>query len=70
MSDIQNICYCYTCMKEYKSGGISRHRAMHRNRKENCKIMYSDGSVRSWYYGEPKEILNAKILQEESEENG
>ena len=51
-------CYCYTCKKSFHYLGISRHRAMHRDRKENCKIRYSDGSVYEYgysYYKEDKE---------------
>jgi hypothetical protein len=36
-------CYCHTCDREFHSLGIARHRAMHRERREDCKIQYSDG---------------------------
>jgi hypothetical protein len=34
-------CYCYTCDKEFHCLGIMRHRAMHRDKKEDCKIEYT-----------------------------
>lgn len=36
-------CYCHTCDKSFHSLGIARHRAMHRDRQEECKITYDDG---------------------------
>lgn len=38
-------CYCETCNKYFHHLGIARHRAMHRERKENCVISYSDYST-------------------------
>lgn len=38
-------CYCHTCDKEFNSLGIARHRAMHRDKKEDCKIIYKDGTI-------------------------
>lgn len=38
-------CVCYTCDRDFHHLGIMRHRAMHRDRGENCKIMYSAGRV-------------------------
>lgn len=35
-------CYCWTCNKFFHYLGIARHRAMHRDRKENCTISYGD----------------------------
>lgn len=36
-------CYCETCNKWFNPLGIARHRAMHRERKEDCTIMYTNG---------------------------
>ena len=36
-------CYCHTCEKYFHYLGITRHRAMHRDKKENCKITYTHG---------------------------
>ena len=44
-------CYCYTCDRDFHYMGISRHRAMHRDRKEDCKIMFSNGRVSIYRYG-------------------
>ena len=38
-------CYCYTCKKAFHYLGIARHRAMHRDRKEDCIIMYTYGNI-------------------------
>ncbi len=45
-------CYCYTCKKWFHYLGIARHRAMHRDKKENCKISYTDGSKYKYSYGD------------------
>lgn len=37
--------YCYTCCKSFKSLGVARHRAMHRDKEEDCLIQYLDGSM-------------------------
>ena len=38
-------CYCYTCDRGFHSLGIARHRAMHRDHDEDCKIEYEDGAI-------------------------
>ena len=38
-------CYCHTCEKSFHYLGIARHRAMHRDRKETCKITYTCGDT-------------------------
>lgn len=43
-------CYCYTCKKEIHHLGIARHRAMHRDKKQDCTIKFSKGDVYSWIY--------------------
>lgn len=47
-------CYCHECQKYYASLGIARHRAMHRDKKEKCKITYSDGSIIEFDYSDKK----------------
>lgn len=36
-------CHCYNCKRDFHHLGIARHRAMHRDRREDCEIMFSDG---------------------------
>lgn len=36
-------CYCHTCKKDFHYLGITRHRAMHRDKKEDCEITYTNG---------------------------
>jgi hypothetical protein len=35
--------YCHNCEKSFHYLGINRHRAAHRDKKENCKITYTHG---------------------------
>lgn len=39
-------CFCFTCEKGFNHLGIARHRAMHRDNREDCEIMYSGGTTR------------------------
>ncbi|MEQ8504626.1 MAG: hypothetical protein RIB80_04820 [Rhodospirillales bacterium] len=43
-------CYCYTCDKDIHHMGIMSHRAAHRRRGEDCKIMFSTGRVVSYSF--------------------
>ena len=47
-------CYCHTCKKDYHYLGITKHRAGHRNRKEDCKITFTHGDTYSWSYSKDK----------------
>lgn len=47
-------CYCFTCDKEFNRLGIARHRAMHRDKKENCKIIFEDGRVVNYTFEDKK----------------
>lgn len=38
-------CYCRTCERAFHALGINRHRAMHRDRREDCVIEYTHGDV-------------------------
>ncbi len=38
-------CYCYTCKKPFHYLGITKHRAMHRDKKEDCEIGYTNGKI-------------------------
>ena len=46
-------CYCYTCAREIHHLGIMSHRAMHRRKNEECKIMYSDGRTFTHKFARP-----------------
>lgn len=43
-------CYCHTCDTELNSLGVARHKAMHRDKKEDCKITYKDGATISYKF--------------------
>lgn len=47
-------CYCHTCDKDFHYLGISRHRASHREKKEDCKITFTHGNTFIWNYSNPK----------------
>ncbi len=38
-------CYCHNCKKDFHYLGISSHRAMHRRRREDCTITYTNGNT-------------------------
>ena len=38
-------CYCHSCDKYFHWLGITRHRAMHRDRRESVKITYTKGNT-------------------------
>ncbi len=46
-------CYCFNCNKEFHHLGIASHRAVHRRAKEDCKIMYSDGTTKTHGFSRP-----------------
>jgi len=48
-------CYCHTCKKEFHYLGITRHRAMHRDKKEKCEITYTHGDKYIHDYTNKKE---------------
>jgi len=43
-------CFCYTCKKSFHYLGIARHRAGHKERKEDCKIGYTNGDIYNHRY--------------------
>lgn len=47
-------CYCHLCEKAFHYLGITRHRAVHKERKENCKITYTNGDTYIHRYGKVK----------------
>jgi hypothetical protein len=52
MGGMQKLCKCLTCNRIIQSGGIARHRAMHRDRKEDCRIRFSDGKTVSYKFSD------------------
>lgn len=47
-------CYCYTCDKMLHHLGVARHRAMHRDKKEDCTIIYKYGDKISHKFSKEK----------------
>ena len=48
-------CYCHTCDKWFHYLGINSHRAMHKRRKEYCRITYTHGDTYSFNFHIPRE---------------
>ena len=42
---IDKNCYCHTCKKRFHYLGITRHRAMHRDKNQDCIITYTHGDT-------------------------
>ena len=40
-------CFCRTCGRDFHYLGIARHRSMHRDKNEDCEIVFSDGTVKT-----------------------
>lgn len=40
---------CETCDRYFKSLGIARHRAMHRDKREDCVITTKEGTFKYLY---------------------
>jgi hypothetical protein len=38
-------CYCHTCDRAFHYLGIARHTAMHREKREVCKVTYTNGDT-------------------------
>ena len=43
-------CYCLTCSKDLHYLGVARHRAMHRDKREDCLIQMTDGRILKWEF--------------------
>lgn len=52
MTTREKECYCCTCDKDFHYLGIATHRAMHRNKKEDCTIIYTYGNKVSYKFSE------------------
>lgn len=51
---IDRTCECVTCEKPLHPLGVARHRAMHRDNKEDCIIETSDGATRTYRFSNMK----------------
>ena len=43
-------CYCHTCGRFFHYLGVNRHRAMHRDRMQDCVITYTYGDTHTFYF--------------------
>jgi hypothetical protein len=53
-------CYCHTCKKSFNHLGIARHRAFHRDKRENCKITYSSGNTYLHIFSDSTKTFESK----------
>lgn len=53
MSSRVKDCTCHTCGKDFHHLGIARHRAMHRDRQEDCEITMPLGGTIRWRFSKP-----------------
>lgn len=51
-------CYCHTCQKAFHYLGINRHVAMHRDKKEDCRVTYTYGDTYLYKFSEPENSHN------------
>lgn len=54
MYEQEKKCYCHNCMKYFHYLGINRHRAMHRDKKERCKITFTYGNTVIYKFDEDR----------------
>lgn len=51
-------CYCHTCSKSFHYLGIAKHRAMHRDKKEDCEITYTNGDTYLHRFSVSEKVLS------------
>lgn len=51
-------CYCHTCKKDFHYLGINRHVAMHRDKRQRCKVTYTYGDTYTYPFDELKKRNN------------
>lgn len=56
----EKTCYCHTCQKRYHWLGISRHRAMHKDKHEDCEITYTYDDTYTYHYSIDKKDYKEK----------
>lgn len=52
-------CYCWTCAKDFHYLGINRHVAMHRDRREDCKVTYTYGDTHTYHFSKKADAAPA-----------
>ena len=55
-------CHCHTCNKDFHHLGIARHRAMHRDKNQNCKITFSTGKTYLWNYSKRSNQIAPRVI--------
>jgi len=57
-------CFCHTCDRAFHYLCIARHRAMHRDNRENCEITFTYGSRRKYWYASTVEAVRKREVSE------
>ena len=60
-------CTCHTCGKDFHHQGIATHRAMHRDKKENCRITYADGKTYVHEFAETEEVSDLDVREAQAD---
>ena len=60
MAGARGVCYCETCEREIHRLGIGSHRAAHRRRRQDCRIVFSGGRTRLYRYSQDRETKEAR----------
>lgn len=55
-------CYCYTCKRNFKLLGVMRHRAMHRDKEQDCTIRYPTGLIVAYAFNKAEDN-NRKLAE-------
>ena len=56
---LQYTCSCWNCERAFTRISIASHRAMHRRKKQDCIISYTNGDT--YFYEFSKEINEKKL---------
>ena len=56
-------CTCHTCNRTFHYLGITRHRAMHREKREDCEITFTHGDTYCYRYSQLGKRPNWQITR-------
>jgi hypothetical protein len=54
--------YCHTCKKRIRALDIMRHRAMHRDKNQDCRITYTHGDTYTHEFSNRVRTTNEGIV--------
>lgn len=59
-------CRCHTCGRSFHPLGIARHRAMHRDKYEDCTITFKYGRTVTWKFSRNRNMSDEPAKKVES----